>query len=33
MLQQYLFDDKVAKEKISKAKKDAEEIFTIIYKE
>jgi len=33
MLIKYLFDDKVAKEKISKAKKDVQKIFSLIYEE
>jgi|CZCB01.1.fsa_nt_gi hypothetical protein len=33
MLEKYLFDDRVAKEKIIKAKKDVEKIFSIIYEE
>jgi len=33
MLKKYLFDDKVAREKILKAKKDVEKIFSIIYED
>jgi hypothetical protein len=33
MLEKYLFEDRVAKEKIIKAKKDVEKIFSIIYEE